>query len=109
MSEVVRDANVYFLPATPPPLGVVATTPEPSQWRRWHARFKSELWRVRFALAGFRMALRQPHAPLFADDEMAALAEQRAELVERRPRLVPARIIDFSSARARLRPLPAAR
>jgi hypothetical protein len=72
-------------------------------------RCKTELWRVRFAFAGFRMALRQPHAPLFADDAMAALTEQRAELIERRPRLVPARIIDLGSARARLRPLPAAR
>jgi hypothetical protein len=107
MNEVVRDANVYFLPATPAP--VVATTPEPSQWRRLRARFKADLWRVRFALAGFRMALRQSHAPLFADEAMAALTEQRAELIERRPRLVPARIIDFGSARARLRPLPAAR
>jgi len=107
MNEVVRDANVYFLPATPTP--VASITPEPSPWRRLRARFKGELWRMRFALAGFRMALRQPYAPLFADDAMAVLTEQRAELIERRPRLVPARIIDFGSARARLRPLPAAR
>lgn len=106
MSQVVRDANVYFLPATPQ---VVVTAPEPSLWGRLRARGRAELWRVRFAVAGFRMALRQPHPPLFTDDAMTALAEQRAELIERRPRLSPARIIDLGSARARLRPLPAAR
>jgi hypothetical protein len=55
------------------------------------------------------MALRNSHAPLFTEDALAALAEQRAELIERRPRLSPARIIDLGSARARLRPLPASR
>jgi hypothetical protein len=106
MNQVVRDANVYFLPATPAPL---ATAPPPSAWRRLQERCRAELWRVRFVFAGFRLALRQPRTPLFTDDAMAALAEQRAELIERRPRLSPARIIDFGSARARLRPLPASR
>ena len=106
MSQVVRDANVYFLPATPVP---PATAPTPSVWGRLHARCRAELWRLRFAFAGFRVALRQPRMPLFADDATAVLAEQRAELIERRPRLSPARIIDFGSARARLRPLPASR
>jgi hypothetical protein len=106
MNQVVRDANVYFLPAAPAVPVVVA--PEPSRWRRLRARVRAEVWRVRFAFAGFRMALRQPHAPIFADEALAALAERRAELIERRPRLVPARIIDLGSARERLRPLPAA-
>lgn len=107
MSQVVRDANVYFLPATPAVAAPVA--PRPSGWGRVRARCRAELWRVRFAFAGFRLALRRPHAPLFTDDALAALAEQRAELIERRPRLSPARIIDLGSARARLRPLPASR
>jgi hypothetical protein len=107
MSQVVRDANVYFLPATPSPM--VVAPPTPSRWRRLRARAKAELWRLRFAFAGFRLALREPHTPLFADDAIAALAEQRAELIERRPRLTPARIIDLGSARARLRPLAASR
>jgi hypothetical protein len=107
MSEVVRDANVYFLPATP--AVPTAAAPTPSMWVRLRTRCRAQLWRVRFAVAGFRMALRQPHTPLFADDAMAALAEQRAELIERRPRLSPARIIDLDSARVRLRPLPDSR
>lgn len=106
MSQVVRDANVYFLPAAP---ATPDAAPAPSPWRRLRARFKRSLWRVRFAMAGLRMALRAPRAPLFADDESMALSAQRAELIERRPRLSPARVIDFGSARARLRPLTAAR
>jgi len=104
MSQVVRAANVYFLPATPQ---TVVAPPPPSLWTRVRTRCRAEIWRVRFAVAGFRLALRQPHAPLFTDDAMAALAAQRAELIERRPRLSPARIIDLGSARARLRPLTA--
>lgn len=107
MSQVVRDANVYFLP---PIVTAPAAPPAPTVWRRLRARFRGGIWRVRFAVAGLRMALRQPPAPVFADDEtLAAFTEQRAELIERRPRVSPARIIDFRSARARLRPLAAAR
>ena len=106
MSQVVREANVYFLPATPQ---TVAAPPAPSLWSRLRARCRRDIWRVRFAVAGFRLALRQPDAPLFTHDAIAALAEQRAELIERRPRLYPARIIDLGSARARLRPLVASR
>ena len=47
MSQVVRDANVYFLPATPAP---VAAPPAPSVWVRLRARCRAERWRVRFAL-----------------------------------------------------------
>jgi hypothetical protein len=88
MSQVVRDANVYFLPATLAPVTIASS---PSVWRRLQARGRAEFWRV-----------------LFGDDTMALLAEQRAQLIER-PRPSPARIIDFGSARARLRPLPASR
>lgn len=104
MNQVVRDANVYFLPAAPQ---IVVAAPAPSLWGRLQVRCRREMWRLRFAVAGFRLALRQPHTPLFTDDAMAALVEQRAELIERRPRLSPARIIDLGSARARLRPLAA--
>ena len=106
MSQVVRDANVYFLPATPQP---VVEAPAPSLWRRLRARCRRDIWRVRFAIAGFRLALREPQVPLFTDDAIAALAEQRAELIERRPPLSPARIIDLGSARQLLRPLVASR
>jgi hypothetical protein len=107
VSQVVRDANVYFLPQAP-----AAQEPprRSSVWRRLRARLDGGLWRMRFAMAGIRLALRRPRSPLFADDEaVTVLSAQRAELIERRPRLVPAQIIDFRSARARLRPLAATR
>jgi hypothetical protein len=104
MSQVVREANVYFLPAAPQ---TVVAPRAPSLWSRLRGRCRRDIWRVRFAVAGFRLALRQPDVPLFTDDAIAVLAEQRAELIERRPRLSPARIIDLGSARARLRPLAA--
>ena len=107
MSGIVRAANVYFLPAVP-------AAPEPprapSPWRRLRRRLRSHAWRLRFALAGFRMALRRPRTPLFADeDAIEVLGGQSAQLIERRPRLTPARIIDFGSARQRLRPAAATR
>lgn len=77
----------------------------PSRW----ARLTRMWWRVRFALAGIRLALRPAPAPLFAEDETLALLQGQAELVERRSRPAgPARVIDFDAARARLRPLAAA-
>jgi hypothetical protein len=106
MNDVVREANVYFLPALPP---VPAAPPALSAWRRLRARFRGGMWRLQLAAAGLRAAFRRREA-IFADDEaMALFGEQRAHLIERRPRLAPARIIDLGSARERLRPLVAAR
>ena len=88
MSQVIRDANVYFLPPTaeaPAPAHV------PSRWRRLRLRLRRAMWRVRLVAAGVRLALRRP------DDEPPLFVERRAQ----RP---PARVIDFRSARARLRP-----
>jgi hypothetical protein len=101
----MREANVYFLP----PLPAAAAPPRPaSRWSRLATRFRSARWRVRFALAGVRVALRRPAQPVFTDPEPGcALVAQRAELIERRPPVSPARVIDFRSARARLRPLAA--
>jgi hypothetical protein len=107
VSGVVRAANVYFLPAAP---AVPEPPQRPSLWRRLRRRLKSDAWRLRFAVAGFRMALRRPRTPLFADeDALALLSAQNAELIERRARLAPARVIDFGSARQRLRPVAATR
>jgi len=91
---------VFYLPAPSVPEPV----PTPSRW----ARLTRAWWRVRFALAGIRLAFRPAPAPLFAEDEALAILERQAELVERRPRLAqPARVIDFDAARARLRPITA--
>jgi hypothetical protein len=96
-SNVVVTSNVYYLPAPEP---VAAPIPAPSRWssvgRTW--------WRVRFALAGIRLALRSAPAPLFTEDEALAMLDGRAEMIDRRPRQTrPARVIDFDAARVRLR------
>lgn len=106
MSQVGRDANVYFLPA---PGAAPAAAPAAPTWRRLRARIREELWRVRFAIAGFRLAMRRPRRPVFDADEPVLFGARRAQFIDRRPRLAPARVIDFDSARARLRPLTAAR
>jgi hypothetical protein len=104
MNDVVRDANVYFLPVAP---AAPATTPV-SRWSGLTTRVRAGVCRFRFVLAGFRMALRRPHPGLYAEDDgFRVLAEQRTDVLVRRPRLVPARIIDFGTARARLRPVAA--
>ena len=105
MSQVVRDTNVYFLPAATAALDM---PPAPSMWRRLRACFKGGVWRVRLAMALLRLARRRPRTPLFSDDDetLAVFTERRAEMIERRPSPLPARVIDFGAARARLRPLP---
>jgi hypothetical protein len=100
-ANLAAASNVYYLPAfvtAPEP------QPEPSRWtnlgRTW--------WRLRFALAGIRLALRPQRAPLFVEDDTMAILGGQAEVVERRRRPArPARVIDFDTARARLRPVAA--
>jgi hypothetical protein len=91
-------SNVYFLPlATMAPEPVSA----PSRW----LRLSRTWWRLRFALAGLRLAFKSEPMPLFAEDDTLAELEGRAEFIDRRHRqTAPARVIDFASARERLRP-----
>jgi hypothetical protein len=90
-------SNVYYLPAP----SVVDVPPPPSRW----APLGRVWWRVRFAIAGIRLALRPAPTPLFTEDDTFALLQGRAEMIEHRPMQArPARVIDFDAARARLRP-----
>jgi hypothetical protein len=99
--KLASSSNVYYLPA----VSVAEPAPAPSRW----ARFSGTWWRLRFAIAGIRLALKPVRAPLFTEDETLAMLQGHAELVERRTRPTqPARIIDFDTARARLRPVTAA-
>ncbi len=94
----MSSSNVVYLPAATLPEPI----PMPSRW----ARLSRTWWRVRFALAGIRLAFRPAPTPLFAEDETLALLHGQAEIIERRPRQTrPARVIDFDAARARLRPV----
>ena len=96
-SRLAIASNVYYLPAAAP----AEPAPVKSRW----TRLSHTWWRLRFAVAGIRLALRPARTPLFIEDETFESMESRAELIERRPRpTVPARVIDFDSARARLRP-----
>jgi hypothetical protein len=91
---------VYYLPAAAP----AEPAPVASRW----ARLGRTWWRLRFAVAGIRLALRPARTPLFIEDETFEALQGRAEVIERRPRpTVPARVLDFNSARARLRPAAA--
>jgi hypothetical protein len=99
-TNLAVSSNVYYLPAA----SMAEVAAAPSRWttvsRTW--------WRMRFALAGIRLALKSTPTPLLADDETFAMLQGRAELIERRPApMQPARVIDFDAARARLRPAPA--
>jgi hypothetical protein len=96
-SNVAVPSNVYYLPA-PEPVAEPITAP------RW-SRVGRTWWRLRFALAGIRLALRSAPAPLFTEDETLATLDGRAEMIDRRPRQPrPARVLDFDAARTRLRP-----
>ena len=100
-TKLAMSSNVYYLPA----VSVPEPTPRPSRW----VRLTGMWWRVRFAVAGIRLALRPAPTALFNEDETLALLQGQAEMVERRPRRTrPASVIDFDAARARLRPLVAA-
>jgi hypothetical protein len=97
-TKFAESSNVYYLPA-PVPMPVVERPR--MQWPRLHRVW----WRIRFALAGIRLALKPAPTPLFADDDALAVLHGRAELVDRRSRgNQPARVIEFDAARARLRP-----
>jgi len=100
--SAATSSNVYYLPALTTTSGPTAP---PTPWLRAHAR--RAWWRVRFAVAGIRLALRPSRTPLFADDDALPMLDGRAELVERARRARPARVIDFGAARDRLRPAAA--
>jgi hypothetical protein len=100
-ANLAAASNVYYLPAF-----VTAPEPRPAP-SRWTSLTRT-WWRLRFALAGLRLALRPDRTPLFTDDETVAILGGQAEVVERSRRPAgPARVIDFDAARARLRPVAA--
>jgi hypothetical protein len=91
-------SNVYYLPVRREAPEVAERHAQPvTAWSRlvrawWRARFTSaEVWRL----------VRRSSRTLFADD---TLMQHRFEPERFRPRLGPARIIDFDTARTRLRP-----
>jgi len=99
MNGMLVDANVYYLP--------VASTAEmlaEPEWPTLKTRLRNAWWRLRLALAEVRGILRRPRR--LGSEDYAAFADMDVVRVTRRSR--PARVIDFESARRRLRPEPQA-
>jgi len=98
MSTPMTSSNVYYLPIRREAPEVASRRPaRPSAW----GRLQRAWWRARFAGAEIWSIVRRSSRHLFADD---TLALERLETERVRPRLGPARIIDFDAARRRLRP-----
>jgi hypothetical protein len=97
-ANLAVSSNVYFLP-------MATMAPEPvSRPSRW-MRLSRTWWRLRFALAGLRLAFKSEPTPLFAEDDTLAALHGRAEFIDRRHhQAAPASVIDFAAARERLRP-----
>lgn len=102
MSTRLEMSNVYYLPTEP----VEAPPRAPrSRWERLRLRVARAWWRVRITSAEIRAAIRRPRALVLSEEAVAFLDRVGAP----RPRFaVPARVIDFAAARARLRPTPRA-
>jgi hypothetical protein len=89
--------NVYYLPT---PGDAVSSPPRAERTGLWR-RCRSAWWRLRVAFAEVRAIMRPRPRP--ATFDYARLLEAVGEPI-RRERRNPARVIDFASARLRLRP-----
>jgi hypothetical protein len=98
MNSPLTMSNVYYLPAR-------VTRETPSRTARkatpW-ARLQRAWWRLSFMTAEIFSIVRRRGRHLFVDDDAIVLGRM-AELTERSNSFGPARIIDFESARRRLR------
>ena len=101
MNSPLTMSNVYYLPAR-----VTRETPSrsPRKTSSW-ARLQRAWWRLSFMTAEICGIVRRRGRHLFLDDDAIVLGRM-AELTERPISYGPARIIDFDSARRRLRPQP---
>lgn len=92
-------SNVYYLPVRTP---TVETGGRPVRQPTLMSRVQRAWWRVRFMSAEIRSTLRRGGRQLFVDDSLTF--DRSVEIPRSRPRYaVPASVIDFESARDRLR------
>lgn len=96
MNNILVDSNVYYLPLR----SAEPTVIEP-EWPTLASRLRNAWWRLRLAFAEVRGILGARRRRL-AGEDYAALFADETPAPSRRPR--PARVIDFESARRRLRP-----
>jgi hypothetical protein len=100
--NTIRTSNVYYMNA---PVKAAEPMRGPDGWALLTLRARRAWARVRVTLIEIRAAILRPGRGLF--DEGTLFLDRSAEMVERhRPRpLKPAQVLDFTAARARLRPL----
>jgi hypothetical protein len=99
MNTLTTSSNVFYLPERVSPETSAARTRTMTAW----ARTQRAWWRLRFMTAEICSIVRRRGRHLFMDDDAIVLGRM-ADLHERSICLGPARIIDFESARRRLRP-----
>lgn len=107
MSYRVSDSNVYHFPA-PTSAAPSAAPLEPVRLLR---RLRNAWWRLRLALSEIRTILRRPSQRFTLDDYVGLLEFEEEQQRPRRRRSRPSqpgRLIDFETARLRLRPSPQA-
>ncbi len=109
MSNLVKHANVYYLPPAVTAPGrpwTAGAECRPSRWSAVQRTLLRTWWRFRISLAEFRTLVGRRRLRALADDYL--LLEDSVKPLERRrgrPRPSgPARLIDFEAARRRLRP-----
>lgn len=100
MNSSLPMSNVYYLPLRRETPEMMRRRPDRSTLR---ARITRAWWRVRFSAAEIWSIVRRTSRHLFADTETPLLDRTDFERFET-PRVGPARIIDFETARRRLRP-----
>ena len=101
MNSPLTMSNVYYLPARVTRETSSRSPRTPSSW----ARLQRAWWRLSFMTAEICSIVRRRGRHLFLDDDAIVLGRM-AELTERPVSYGPARIIDFDSARRRLRSQP---
>jgi len=101
MSQILSTSNVYYLPLPPADEPVVEPRRPLGAFR---ARLGAAWWRLRLTVAELRAAFRRAGRRARSADRPFLAGDVE---VRERPRLAlpaPARVIDFSAARLRLRP-----
>lgn len=101
MNRILVEANVYYLP-----LSLEADSPElEPEWPSFTSRLRNAWWRLRLALAEMRGILGARPRRCLPGEDYEVLFDESDVVVEEVPRRsTPARVIDFESARQRLRP-----
>ena len=102
MSRIATTSNVYYLPARVPDEPVRRSERKTT----WRARLTRTWWRLRFTIAEIWSISRRGGRHLSFGDDGPIFLGGNAGIFERpRPRRTePARVLDFVSARLRLRP-----